>query len=330
MKANISKRPDGRFVLRGRVKDPQGRVREITRSVNGVADPVALVDAINQRIAQSMPALPTVSDVLNTYASRPGGLGASETLYVRILGEQFGPVEAHKLTARVVDEALTKPELQHKKPASVRRKLNVLQAALNYGVKMGLLNSEVRLIKPSPGQGREKWLTKQQRDEFISHCDPVLRPAAIFLFYTGARLGEALGLSWNDVVADGAGGYTATFVTRKGKGSRVRKRRVPLHPLVVEAISPQSPRSKDWVLAYPDGRPFSRSHFRRLWASACDKMLLDDFVPHDARHTCLSLMMQSGIDARIVAEIAGHNTMQMVMRYTHLNASHLTGAIGAL
>ena len=48
---------------------------------------------------------------------------------------------------------------------------------------------------------------------------------------------------------------------------------------------------------------------------------------HDLRHTAASYLLMAGVDLRTLAEILGHNTMQMVQRYTHLLDDHKLKAI---
>lgn len=44
-----------------------------------------------------------------------------------------------------------------------------------------------------------------------------------------------------------------------------------------------------------------------------------DFTLHDLRHTAASHLLAMGTDIRIIANILGHRSLSMVMRYTHLS-----------
>jgi site-specific recombinase XerD len=57
---------------------------------------------------------------------------------------------------------------------------------------------------------------------------------------------------------------------------------------------------------------------------------MEDFRIHDCRHTFASLMVMAGVDLITVAALTGHSSMQMLRRYSHMNSSHLVGAMGAL
>ncbi len=39
---------------------------------------------------------------------------------------------------------------------------------------------------------------------------------------------------------------------------------------------------------------------------------------HDARHTAATLLLEQGVDIRVVQEILGHSTLAMTKRYTHV------------
>jgi site-specific recombinase XerD len=48
---------------------------------------------------------------------------------------------------------------------------------------------------------------------------------------------------------------------------------------------------------------------------------------HDLRHTAASYMIMNGVDLRTVADILGHKTIAMTMKYTHLLDDHKLKAI---
>ena len=58
----------------------------------------------------------------------------------------------------------------------------------------------------------------------------------------------------------------------------------------------------------------------RAWFEAA---LMDakikDFRWHDLRHTFCSRLAMAGVDIRTIAQLAGHKTLAMAMRYSHLS-----------
>ena len=57
---------------------------------------------------------------------------------------------------------------------------------------------------------------------------------------------------------------------------------------------------------------------------------LRDFTWYCLRHTFASRLVMRGVDLRTVAELMGHKTIQMTMRYAHLAPAHALAAVERL
>jgi len=57
---------------------------------------------------------------------------------------------------------------------------------------------------------------------------------------------------------------------------------------------------------------------------------LRDFTWYCLRHTFASRLVMAGVDLRTVAELMGHKTIQMTMRYAHLAPEHNLAAVEKL
>lgn len=55
-----------------------------------------------------------------------------------------------------------------------------------------------------------------------------------------------------------------------------------------------------------------------------------DFTWYCMRHTFASRLVMAGVDIRTVAELMGHKTIQMTMRYAHLAPEHNLAAVERL
>ncbi|WP_133802529.1 tyrosine-type recombinase/integrase [Kribbella caucasensis] len=48
--------------------------------------------------------------------------------------------------------------------------------------------------------------------------------------------------------------------------------------------------------------------------------------PHDVRHTAATLVLEQGVDIRVVQEILGHSSLAVTMRYTHVTSKLARGS----
>ncbi|HNJ38842.1 MAG TPA: tyrosine-type recombinase/integrase, partial [Acidobacteriota bacterium] len=57
---------------------------------------------------------------------------------------------------------------------------------------------------------------------------------------------------------------------------------------------------------------------------------IEDFHFHDFRHTAPTWLAEMGVDAFTIADILGHSTIQMSMRYTHATDTRKANAMHKL
>lgn len=197
--------------------------------------------------------------------------------------------------------------------ATINRKMAALSKLLRKALKMGDIVSLPEFRRQKEKSGRIRFLERDEEARLFAEIGAVSPEAlrlSIFLVDTGARLGEALGLKWNDLHPR----HATFWITKSG-----RSRTVPLTQRAADAV--HSVRSKG------KRSPFSgltQQRYRTIWNDAKQRCGLGsdaDVVPHILRHTCASRLVQGGIDIRRVQMWLGHQTLSMTMRYAHL-ATH--------
>lgn len=275
-----------------------------------------------------------VSDCIRLFLKRPDGVGKTDEMTLDRFERVFGRKELGKLTSLEVNDYLTG---KGNKASSVRREMSTISACFGYARRMGMDVPDISLVKPSEGDGRCRWLDVDQRDQLIDAMpDANSRDVLKFLFFTGARLGECFNLRREDVLSG-----EVLLRTRKGKAKKLRTRRVPLHAEIKAMVEARAMATNGFVFKYNkrNTRRGSASYSLERWERdgfydyfnvAKDKIGLDDFVPHDCRHTFASHLVQAGASLKAVAELLGHTSLAMVMRYAHLAPSHLDDTVSLL
>ena len=204
-------------------------------------------------------------------------------------------------------------------------------AILNHGAMIRLCAKPV-VRRPRSPEGRISWITPEEADRLIEAAADHMKPLITFLLYTGARCGEALWLDWRDVNLPKA---HVTF----GKTKIGEARGVPLHSRVVAALANIKRRSGE-VFRRPDGKPYARprsindtsagSRIKNGFRRAVERAHLDDFHPHDCRHTWATWHYQASRDLGALMRLGGWKSVKMVMRYAHTNVEELSHTIDRL
>ena len=312
----------------GTVKTPSGdsfRVRKSTgfpKHQKQFANEVlakTLRDAVAGRLGKSEGPRNRVADAVTMFVGRPNPPGATDRGVLERFSRQFGHVE---LTALSQADVMFYVQGRGNKAGTVKREINSINAMLSYAKDMGMEVPMFTLKKPSVDDARTRWVTEEERDRIIAMADDAARPLVVFLFFTGARLGEAMGLKWEDV-HDGR----VFLRTRKGKAKTTRTRTIPLRP---EVVAVMGKRGSGFVFTQGNGDSWRRETFYDYFYPACEAAGVSDFRPHDCRHTFASHLVQRGASLRAVADLLGHTSLAMVMRYAHLAPTHLESTVALL
>jgi integrase len=204
--------------------------------------------------------------------------------------------------------------------ATINRKMAALSKLLRKAHKMGDIQALPEFHRQKERAGRVRFLEPAEEQFLfaaIERRSPDCHRLAVFLVDTGCRLGEALGLIWNDIAAD----RVSFWLTKSG-----RSRTIPLTKRAKAAIDRSVGGKGPFKMLNAVG-------FRSVWNEAKLEVGLgtdDQVVPHILRHTCASRLVQGGVDIRRVQTWLGHQTLQMTMRYAHLATNDLETCVGVL
>lgn len=210
------------------------------------------------------------------------------------------------------------------KPATIaRHAISPLCSVMRAAAKRGWCDSP-KFEWPKKPPGRVRWITRDEATVLLSNCAPHLRPLVTFLLNTGARLGEATGLEWREVDLTAR---RVTFLDTKNGTNRG----VPLNDTAFLALANLEHRDGR-VFRTHTGEPFKITKFHagniaRGFQAACRASGIKNFRPHDCRHTFASWAVMAGVPLRTLAELLGHKSLEMVLRYSHLSTDHLKDAV---
>lgn len=146
-----------------------------------------------------------------------------------------------------------------------------------------------------------------------------------FLFYTGCRPSEAIGLQWRNIDLDKRIVIFQGAVVQSPKG-RVRKeglktqafRRFKINDQlrgILEDAKPLSRSAESLVFPAAEGGFIVQDNFRkRVWKTILQGLQIEYRVPYQTRHTFITLCLDKGIDAKDIAQWVG-NSPEIIYRH---------------
>lgn len=209
--------------------------------------------------------------------------------------------------------------------ATVKTELDLLSKLLDWAVKeKGIAlpagNPVAGVRKPGGSKARERRLTAQEWEDLERECrasrNPWLPAAVALAVETAMRQGELLALRWKEV--DKGRRLAMLRETKNGEA-----RAVPLSSRALQVLQ-----------ALPvsvDGRviPQDRMTVYKAFERAVARAGIQDYTWHDLRHEALSRLAERGdLSVLELAAVSGHKTLQMLKRYTHLQAENLARKLG--
>ncbi len=189
-----------------------------------------------------------------------------------------------------------------------------------------LVNPVELIRKPKPGEARDRRLVGNEEERILAACgtkNPELADIVVIAIETAMRQGEIFALDWKWI------DWTKHTIKLPAEVTKTRKgRTIPLSHRAEETLLRQQDRRKKalfdqhrvWSYQTQDG--IRASFFKAIRAIG-----ISDLHFHDLRHEATSRLFEQGSNAAVVQAITGHQTAQMLQRYTHLSGESLVKAI---
>jgi integrase len=155
------------------------------------------------------------------------------------------------------------------------------------------------------------------------HPGRVAANALRALLLTGARRGEVLAMTWDQVERE-----PGVWIKPSAHTKQKREHRVPLSPGARQLLDDmQRYRKPGEAFVFPGrapGQPLVE--IKKSWATICKAAAIDGVRIHDLRHTYASLLASSGLSLTIIGGLLGHTQASTTLRYAHLRDDPLQEA----
>ena len=211
-------------------------------------------------------------------------------------------------------------------PATVNRELATLRRMLRLAYEWREIQRVPRIRLLTGERVRDFVLSRKQEALYLAACPQPLNDLAVLMLETGLRIGEALHLEWTDVRLVPVNGARFGYLrVREGKSKNAR-RVIPLTDRAAAMLRERlTAKESEIVFANREGKVYLGTSINHLHRKAVAptvegkrrELFPADFVLHSLRHTMLTRLGESGVDAFTIMRIAGHSSIVVSQRYIH-------------
>lgn len=211
---------------------------------------------------------------------------------------------------------------------STKHYIGLIRHVINHAIKNDLITNYTNPISagkvklPTIDNARQAFLTKEQAEAILSELSQydnnLLYQITIMLLYTGARFGEIVDLTWNNINFE-----TNMIYFKSTKNGNARW--ISMHKLVREVVLELIKEKKsNFIFLNTLGEKLNR--LSKTWQIVVDNVIDGNInadpkqriTIHSLRHTHASWLAMRGLDILHIKEQLGHKTLDMTMRYAHL------------
>ena len=262
---------------------------------------------------------------------------------LQIIGEHFNDVPADAITSEDIQAWLLRQSEERKwTPATRNRYRDAFSLVFRKAVENHVLSvNPATLVKAKPEHNeRIRFLSASEETKLLAVLSedwPEHIPAFLVSIHTGLRTGEQFQLRWRDVSLERR--LISLPKTKTGKA-----RHIPLNAIAFDAMQERRSAQRnnetnrknkrtdevDQEYVFRDMGRDAQHNYRRWFNEALAEAGIKDYSWHCNRHTFASRLVMAGVDVRTVAELMGHSSIQMTMRYAHLAPLHNRAAVDRL
>lgn len=222
---------------------------------------------------------------------------------------------------------------------------------IRFNTNNRILELESTFRSDEPVKERNDIYTVDEFNRFFSVIDkPMFKAVFTLLFYTGLRIGELRGLSWDDIDFDNGSIHVNKIVTTKvdkqymtngfliqtpKTSSSVRSIDYPLdivNPVLkdyMDTVINQYGWSSTWFV-FGGTKPIAETNLRRMKIKYATMANLHQIRIHDFRHSYISMLYELGVDVTITKEQAGHSSINTTINtYTKISKKTRRDSIDA-
>lgn len=206
--------------------------------------------------------------------------------------------------------------------ASSKKKMLTLYHEMDdYALEAGIVpkaQSQFVVLAETVQAPERHVFTRAEIDALWTHSGDSIAQIALILLYSGWRIGELMNMPTSAVDLE-AGTMRGGSKTAAGKN-----RIVPIHHRILPLIEARM--DGEMLIEYR-----TNSGIRRRWDAALEEYGISPHIPHETRHTFISLLDSLDANPRCISLLVGHSSGSVTQKvYTHKSLDELRETVELL
>lgn len=303
----------------------------------------------------------------NAYKKQKIGVSSKtsySTMFEKHLFPVFGDRQIGSIRALELQTFLVSKAESGLSKSSMDKIFMTLRQVFKNALAQGVIDNDpsAAIVKPGAPEGSRRALTSAETAAVfkVAHSSPD-GTLLLTLYYTGARIGEVLGLKWGDIDFNSrmmSIERDLDFKTGQIGGLKTKSaiRKIPMDARLCTALQSQMRGQTDYIFHASNSNTFlSRSTYVRHWEKLMQEVYLADptierrrttdhsnkrrdveeyasiLTPHYFRHNYASILYNANVDILNAKKWLGHSDVKTTLAiYAHLSADREDKNIEAL
>ena len=263
-------------------------------------------------------------EFIDTYAkanNKPSEVQSKQTILKMHLVPEMGTLKLNEIGQRKIETYKARKLESGLSPKTVNNHLTVLRRLLSLAVEWEQLDHLPPFKWLRVPEQKFDFLDFEEAERLLAGADEQWRPMILVGLKAGLRLGELIGLRWEDVDLVAGRIMVRRAIARgiAGTPKNGRTREIPMSDELLRALKAHRHLRGELVFCDAMGRLLTKEECRHPLWRACKRAGLRLLGWHALRHTFASHLVMRGAPLKAVQELLGHSTIEMTMRYTHLS-----------
>lgn len=185
-----------------------------------------------------------------------------------------------------------------------------------------------RRERPKPGRPKDRFLTSNEIQKLVAHAEGDAELIVPMLLFSGLRVAELLGLTWQDIDFGQHVIRVQSQMSRKGKRTPLktdagRREVIMMNELArllrKKRVAARFSSDHDLIVGNGVGRTLGYTKLRKAFAKAAENAGIEGATPHTCRHSFASILIDKAADIEFVSDQLGHASTKTTWDiYVHL------------